>query len=131
MLKTNTKKARANVQKFIVDNCINYDGDNFTTVKEVCLYIYNCFCDECYNTDNRRYRMSKQQLFNEWATGCPSGSLFDYYLYKEDYHPINLLGDILEETEEERNRYKEEDSATILTYLIYREIERQITGYRG
>ena len=126
MLKTNSKKARQNLQKFMLENCTNYEGDSFGNIKEVCWYIYECFCNECYNTDNRRYSMSKQQLFNDWVMGCPTGLLFDYYLYKEDYHPINLLGDILEETETERNRYKEEDSSTILTYLIYREIEREV-----
>lgn len=126
MLKTNSKIARNNVKQFILENCTDYDGNNFETLNQCCVYIYNTFVSEYYATDNRRYMHSKEFFFNEWVQGVPTGHLFNYYLGKENYNAIDIVGNILQETEEEKSRYSEEDACTLLTYLIYREVERVI-----
>lgn len=126
MVKTNSKVARENVKQFILENCTDYNGNNFQTLKQCCIYIYNSFVDEFYATDKRRYINSKEYLFNEWVHGIPSGHLFDYYLYKDNYNAIDILGDILQETPTEKSLYTEENACRLLTHLIYREVEKQI-----
>jgi len=48
--------------------------------------------------------------------------VFDYYTYRDETNPVNILGDILEETEAERNRFNEDKAAEMMTKLIYREV---------
>lgn len=68
-------------------------------------------------------RVSELELFESWAQCLPSAFNFDYYLGGQ---AINDLGNILEETEEEKNRYSYQQVEELLTYLIYREIKKSI-----
>ena len=126
MLKTNSKKARDNVRKFILANTTTYYGDTFESVYKACKYLWDTFKQEYYDGVKRKTINSREYLFNEWVQGLPTGHLFDYYLSIGAYNAITLLGNILEETEEERNKYSDDDACTLLTHLIYREIEREV-----
>ena len=66
-------------------------------------------------------RISLQDLFEDYAAGLPLGGLFDYYLHSA----IDTLGDILEESEAEREKYSEEEAEKMLTRLIYREMIKE------
>ena len=68
---------------------------------------------------DRRPNMTLFDYFEEWASGLPSFLDCDYY-----YHltAVKILGDILEETEEERRNYDEQRAEKRLTQLLFREI---------
>ena len=125
MLKTTTKKAKENIKKYVIDSSSDYlmydYGYNEKEVKEnIYSIIKECFIDEKVKFDLRYKagRISLQDLFEDYAQGLPLGGLFDYYLH----NAVDTLGDILEESEEERNKYSEEEAEKMLTRLIFREM---------
>lgn len=125
MLKTNSKKAKENIWKYIFDDLDymnEYRGEEIKPGdrKAMAAAIDNAFTLEAYNTPYEK-RQNRQQAFEDWASGLALGGMFDYYYYNAD--AVDILGNILEETETERNKYTEEQAAHVLTYLIYREIE--------
>lgn len=138
MLKTNSKKAIDNIWKYLNDfvDIINEElvvyNDDMNTItegnrKELATVIYQEFKAE--KADDHLYkagRISEQDLFDEWAQGLAMNGIFDYYIYRDDTNPVKILGDILEETEEERAKFAEDDAARTLTYLIYREVKKNI-----
>lgn len=74
-----------------------------------------------HNLQYKAGQVSELELFERWAQGLPSAFNFDYYLGGQ---AVDDLGDILEETEEEKNRYSDQQAKELLTYLIYREIRK-------
>lgn len=128
MLKTNSKKARENVRKYILTDAdyiaerIGCDPDTLTEA-EALRSVWEIFKDEYYNPihPTRRNRLNVSDLFAEWASGLALGGLFLYYY---NVSAVQVLGDILEETEEERSKYSEEQAERLLTLLIYREVSK-------
>ena len=127
MLKSTTKKARENVKKYILKyfDPQDYEGypgeftgnpENFDDVKN---YIIEIFHKEYCN--RRQTRGTEWERFQEWASGLPSILDCCYYYSRS---AVDDLGDILEETLEERERFDECDAEERLTYLIYRELTR-------
>lgn len=131
MLRTNSKQARANIMAYIRQD-IDYLMERDSTISEessdaeVCRVIWDIFESEKYYTDEyiRRHSISKQQVFTDWAQGLALGGLFCYYYNRS---AVEDLGDILEETEDERNRYTEQQAEEMLTRLIYNEIQRGLS----
>jgi hypothetical protein len=123
MLRTNSKKAIENIKAYImaIFNGENYDIETPETFKETATIIYNTFAEEFLYEYNRR--RNEQEVFTEWCAGLPSIIDTCYYYNRP---AVKDLGDILEETEEERNRYTESDAERVLTYLIYREIKKAV-----
>lgn len=128
MLKTNSKKARENVRNYILTDAdyiaerIGCDPDTLTEA-QILRSVWEIFTDEYYNQTHptRRNRLTASDLFAEWASGLALGGLFLYYY---NVSAVKVLGDILEETEEERNRYTEEQAESLLTLLIFREVSK-------
>lgn len=123
MLKTNTRKARENIRAYIVDN---FDASSYTetppeTFPAIAAYILETFHDEkCkHDLQYKAGRISKQELFFDWAAGLPS-LLDTCYFYNRS--ALDDLGAILEESESEKARYSESDAERLLTILIYREL---------
>lgn len=127
-LKTNTKKVRTKIQdyiknarEYIEDNgytiAENYDLSNF---QELCACIWEIFEKEKYYSIEymNKAHLTYQDVFTEWAQGLAL-NLFDYYY---NVSAVDLLGDILEQTETEKAKYTEPQAEKTLTYLIYREI---------
>jgi len=123
MLKTNTKKARDNIRAYIVNNTINEDGDTFPDFSAARDYIMTAYREEMsgdYRVRRAPYMINSYGLFRGWASGLPSGMPFDYF-----YRPaVPVLGDILEESEEERARYTERQAEELFSRLIFRELTR-------
>ena len=122
MLRTNTKKAIENIRAYIIKG---FDGTNYgietpETFEEVAKVIYNTFAEEYLYEYNRR--RNEQEVFVEWCAGLPSIIDTCYYYNRS---AVADLGDILEETEEERKRYTEAQAEETLSRLIYREITRR------
>lgn len=119
MLKSNSKKALDNIRGFIVENT---DGENYgvetpKTFTECARLIWSTFADE-YGAEIKR--SGPAAAFCEWAAGLPS--VLNTFWY---YRPaVPVLAGLLEETETEAARYTERDAETMLTRLVYREIEK-------
>ena len=137
MLKTNSKKAKDNIWNYlngfidiINEELIAYDPEpNYLQEgdrKELANVVYNYYTETFKKNHYKAYTTSDQKLFEDWAQGLTMCGMFDYYAYRDDTNPKKILGDILEETEAERNRYTEDEAAQMLTYLIYREIKREV-----
>lgn len=121
MLRTNSKEARTNIRWYILNL---FTPENYNTNDSVCNYdfenaarfIYNVFKREKY-PDNRR--IPEKTLFIEWCAGLPSVlATDDYYLNSA----VNVLGVLLDETENEKSKYTELQAEELLSSLIYREI---------
>ena len=122
MLRTNSKQARANIRAYIVENFTAgsyspaYDNTDTADFSAVAGVIYHVFKDET-KYDNRR--LTERDLFTDWASGLPSIIDTCYYYNRS---AVTDLGDILDESQDERNRYTEAEAEAMLTRLIYREI---------
>lgn len=123
MLRTNSKQVRQKVQKFIFENCVPHENITFPGVACTALYIKDTFYNEFLKYDNSwtiRYGCVSNAMV-EWLRGLPS--VFDCaFLYCES--AIKLLGDWLQETEQERNDYTETQAEDFLLHLIVNEILR-------
>ena len=127
MLKTNSKKARENIKNYIVDN---FDGTNYTDTPpqewhEIAIFIYECFRSEKWNCkqDFQYYRNNEWKAFLDWCSGLPS-VIDTCYFYNRS--AVEDLGNILEETEQERKQYEESTAENLLTMLIYNEIMKEV-----
>ena len=128
MLRTNSKKVMEKIRALILDSFIKPSDAGYyipdpTNYTETVSAIYNAFIEEKYfdDTCKRYFRYSEEAAFISWLQGLPS--LFDpAYYYR--LQAVDVLGDILEETETERNRYTEAEAENLLSRLIYREIKK-------
>lgn len=127
MLRTNSKAAREAVRAYILED-LDYLEDRFpertfNTFEDAARAIWDAFEEEKPYTDQNAARrgMSRQDVFESWASGLALGGLFLYYY---NISAVDLLGDILQETPEERNKYSEQDAERLLTYLIYSEVTK-------
>ena len=81
--------------------------------------MYVIFRDEKYHELMQHRYVNEYNIFKSWAQGLALGGLFCYYYNRS---AVDDLGDILEETPEERAKYSEQDAEEMLTRLIYREM---------
>lgn len=131
MLRTNCKQAVENIKRYITDH---FDCSGFNDIQEpetfdgVAETIYAIFLREKRSNDDyyRRNRISDYEIFKDWCQGLPS-ILDTCYYYNRS--AVDDLGNILEETEEERNRYSEDQAQEMLTQLIWREVVRGHNRY--
>lgn len=129
MLKTNSKIVRDRIRAYILsaENVEEFapEGTPRETFEDIARAIYADFM-AYYNADNRnKYRpRNYQEAFEEWAAGLPAIIDTCYYY---NVSAVNLLGDILEETAEERAKYDEAKAEKMLSYLIYSELYKAAT----
>lgn len=118
MLKTNSKQARENIRNYIINrfDCSDYEPEivpeGFT---EIAKFILGTFRAEKENYQN----IPEQDLFVDWAQGLPSVLDTCYYYNRS---ATDDLGEILNETQSERDKYTDQDAAHLLSSLIYREL---------
>lgn len=126
MLRTNSKKAKENIKDYIINNFnpVNYSPlfDHVNDFSGIASAIMETFEDEYlkHNIAYKSGRVSKQTMFVEWCSGLPS-IIDTCYFYNRS--AVDDLGMILEESEAEKARYTEPEAETMLTRLIYRELE--------
>ena len=123
MLKTNNKKARENVRNYIIAGFTpeGYTDNPPQEFPEIARFILATFRNEKYHLpqDFRYYRNNELAAFADWCAGL-AGVLDTCYYYNRS--AVDDLGAILEETEEEKARYTEEQAENTLTFLIYWEL---------
>lgn len=125
MLRTNTKKAAANIRAYIMDGFTpeGYTDNPPQEFPEVAAFILDTFRNEKYNLpqDFRYYHGCERLAFRDWCAGL-AGVLDTCYYYNRS--AVDDLGAILEETEEEKARFTEQEAEQLLTNLIYRELTK-------
>lgn len=131
MLRTNSRKAMENIRKEIMDNYeaaneyYTFEGrEAKTDFNEICADILEAFRVEklehdCYYIAGRA---SKSEMFMDWMQGLPTAFPVadDIFLRSA----IDFLGNILEETDEEKARYTEDKAEKLACNLLYRELEK-------
>lgn len=122
MLKTNSKKAREEVCKWI-RHCYNPEGydeapSEDESIISICRFIHEEFMYEYGNHHNGNF----QDMFIEWQRGLPT--ICDCGCFYGDVSSVSIVGDILEETVAERERYTEEQASILLCKMVYMEIVR-------
>lgn len=124
MLKTNSRKARENLRAYIQNHfdCSSYTDTEPETFPQMCAMIFKTFqAEKFYSMEYvKAHRMTELQVFEEWCSGLPS-ILDTCYYYNRS--AVDDLGDILEQTEQQRNKYSERAAEKLLTSLIYRTIK--------
>ena len=126
MLRSNSKKAVANIREYILQDVdVLYDNYNYypATEDEAIASMYGIFLDEMQYSLCRQKWVNEYEIFRSWAQGLALGGLFCYYYNRS---AVDDLGKILEETEEERNKYSEAEAEEMLTKLIYREMRKSL-----
>ena len=129
MLKTNSKKVKEKIDAYILANFRDYaqrgaEGRDIKTVKD---YIARCVLGEklgfkgkhCENMEKQGYK-SLDEVFFDWCQGLPSVLDCDYFY---NISAVDLVGDILEQTKEERKQYTEEQAEKLMTSLLYRALD--------
>lgn len=120
-LRTNSRKARENVRQYIFDHVdfTGYDINDMTNADfpKIAHNVLDIFRSE------KRYEHYKIVVefvaFLDWTQGLPS-ALDCCFWYNRS--AVDDLGAILEETEEEKAIYNEEEAGLLLVKLIYREL---------
>lgn len=121
MLKTSSKTVKERIRQFILDNTTldNFNIDTTSWDWKQCAVKIREICLDEKSGDYYCRTMSEQQRFADWVRGLPSA--FDCeFLYRQS--AVDTLGDILDETDEEKARYTETDAENLLINLIWREI---------
>lgn len=131
MLRTNSKKAMENIRKEITDSYeaaneyYTFEGrEAKTNFNDICSDILEAFRiekleNDCYYIAGRA---SKSEMFIDWMQGLPTAFPVadDIFLRSA----VDFLGTVLEETEEEKNRYTDEKAEKLACSLLFRELEK-------
>ena len=118
MLKTNSKKARENIRAYIMEHYdpsgydVNQSAAAFPEIASIIL--------ETYRIEKRYSRNAgTTEGFIDWCQGLPS-IIDTCYFYNRS--AVDDLGEILEETDDEKRDFDEYVAGRILSILIYREL---------
>ena len=122
MIKTNSKEMKQKIRSLINDlfDASSYDREdlNSAPVEEKIAFIAKtCWSEKGFEV--KKHYMTYQEMFIDWCQGLPS--VIDTALYYCHESAVDLLGAMLEQTEEERNKYSEIEAEKMISYLIYRE----------
>lgn len=132
MLKTNSKKVIEKVRKYCVDSWNDHaEGEGLPTVESFeaasTEILKSCINEQLGFEKEKRldflkhyYSNSFFAAFEDWCQGLPSVLDTCYYLHRA----VDQLGDWLEETQEERERFSESEAEQKITYLLFRELTK-------
>ena len=125
MLRTNSKEVSIRIRSFI-DQIFDASGynredlNNANTEDKIKFIAATCWEEK----KREKNRAPFQEMFIEWCQGLPS--VIDTALYYCHSSAVDILGDILEQTKEERNKYTEPQAERMISYLIYRECSEEL-----
>lgn len=132
--KTNSKEASANIRKYISDlfDPSNYGRKikEFPTFEDKAKFIHDDFIACKYWGDEvQYYRGNEEKAFTDWLAGLPSVIDSADYIYDKYWKCTDILGDILNQTKQERERFTNQQAMDLLSRLIYREIKKGVAMY--
>lgn len=117
MLRTNSKKVIEAVKAYVIENH-ETEGETFEAIaREILADVKRVNGYEV----KRSRSYTWQQAFCDWSCGLPS--LLDT-CYHYNVSAVDLLGGWLEETEEEKAKYTEQEAEKMIDYLIFRELSK-------
>ena len=126
-IRTNSKLARERVREYIRQCYEQYDVvDCKKEFSEIATDIMDKFDNWC---KGRTPIYNMLEYFEEWLTTLPEYGVGDFYARMYD-NAIDVLGEILEETEEERNRFSFEKAEHLLAALMYKELLKGVREYK-
>ena len=120
MLRTNSKKAREAVRAYVAEKTRGQDGAEVEGFEEAAAVIAGEWDAYKYPGLDRQFGHSLTEAFRHFAEGLPN-DLFDYLAAGDT---VELVGDMLEQTEAERSKYSNMQACDLLTLLIYREVSK-------
>ena len=119
MLRTYSKKVSERVRELIANRTEDGNGEVKDFRKAVAI-----IAQEWGNFKNPNtaayYDNDICKAFKSFANGLPN-NLFDYIVRGDT---VKLVGDMLEQTEQERAKYSDSEACDLLTYMIYSEISK-------
>lgn len=123
MLKTNSKKVKETIKNYIMDSFHDSDFETWRGIhvedySQICSIILSMFWQEKIKHDKRN--ISEKDFFVDWCQGLPSILGCEYYY---NISAVDLLGEWLEETEEEKSRFSESEAEIMIANLLYRELK--------
>lgn len=131
MRKLNCKEVNEALKNEIMDSYesaeeyYTYDGAEMKTeYNDICKDILKMFECEKLNGD-LRYKasnMSKRDLFVEWMSGLPSSFPVSCDIFLGS--AAEWLGNILDETETEKQKYSDSKAERISCLILYRELNK-------
>ena len=131
-LRTDSRKAKENVRQYILNN-VDFSGyvvsfvlfgkekENFPTIAHSVLDIFRSEKSWAFVLGYNEFC-----IFLDWTRGLPF-ALDCCFWYNRS--AVDDLGAILEETEEEKAKYNEEEAGLLLVKLIYRELVKGESEY--
>lgn len=124
MLKTNSKQAMENIRLYIMEH-FDYTGYEEDGVKEPETYAEICKCIYDTMMVEKRYTRATNpyETFRDWCQGLPSILDTCYYYNRSAVEDLKV---ILEETAEEASKFTESEAEERLTWLLYREITKNM-----
>lgn len=126
-LKTNSKKAIENIRAYIMENFEAWYFEDVYQEKApvdfsgICKAIYNDYVKYISN-DNYYHGKESQATFFDYTGILPSMFNCSFRLCNS----VHDLSVILEQTEQEAEKYKEDQAEKVLSYLIYRELKKEV-----
>lgn len=124
-MKTTTREARQNIREYIINhfNPESYDFSGPCTFPNIARFILEVHQREkFYSPEYQRAKgYTSEIVFEDWAQGLPSILDTCYYWNRS---AVDDLGAILEQSEQEKAKYTEEQAEKMLTHLIYRELKK-------
>lgn len=125
-LKTNSKALRQKIRGLVTENYNSYVAgcvEGFESTENWAIIsknIKDLFYVEKVKNDYRYKagKISRQDLFYDWAQGLTSGLPTEIFLTDS----VEYLGDILEQTQAERERFDDMQACRCFVNLIYREL---------
>lgn len=127
MLRTNSRQVKDKVKEWINNNfdASGYDREdlNNSNIDQKIAFIART-CWEELGHEVKKNRTSFQNMFENWCQGLPS--VLDTASYYCHVSAVDLVGDILEQTQTERAKYSECEAEKLMTYLIYKEVANDL-----
>ena len=121
MLRTNSKKVREAVRAYIVKNTNGWEKDP-ETFEEAAAIIKRAWDGYKYQGMRQEFKNNIVEAFKDFASCLPNNA-FDYIAEGDT---LKLVGDMLEQTEQERAKYSDGEACDLLTSLICREISKAV-----
>ena len=115
MLKTNSKAFMTWLKDYVVKNTLEPETEtySFKTIEEAALSLASQFQRESCEREVRSCG-SYQEAFIWWTQGLPN-PLFDFW----NFGAVKLVGDALQQTPTERERFTDTDACRLLAIKIW------------